>query len=191
VLLVDDPATTEIEAKLRINSFRVNVVLDRNENGQMDNALLTTLNCFGALSNISDDCKFGAGCFTVDMDMDFAIDTSGQDPQLLATVGSIIGTPAAVQCEGGANFGNRGLLGDIASNIPLSALVSSLNGLTPEFKTLGLDLGGVVEFENGKLLTIETTADVDCATCRDYIGVTGDFDVPDNQEPTECPPEGP
>lgn len=187
VLQDTNPADAVVDAKLRMNDYRVNLVLDRNATGSLDNNLAVTSNCFGPGANITDDCKWGAGCFDVDVAVDLTLDTSGENPELLAEINGLRGTPVAVQCEGGALFGDKGLLGDVATEVPLTALEDSLNALTPEFRTLGLDLGGTVDFQDARLLTVETLSEPDCPDCREYIGVTGDLAVPGDLEPTPCP----
>jgi hypothetical protein len=79
--------------------------------------------------------------------------------------------PGAV-CEGGINFGDLPFLQDAGASDPLDDLKDRVDDLTPPLQTDGLDLGGIVLFDNPRLFSIETNGDT---AFQDYLGITGDI----------------
>jgi hypothetical protein len=189
LLIQDSGATPDVvEARLHVNDLRVNVLLDR-DGGGLDGSFLTTPRCFGPLGLGPGDCKWTAACVDLDLATDLTLSMGdGEDPQIVPTVGGVLGDPVGVQCEGEESFGDEeNLLSEAGSSDPISAIEANIDALTPIFQTEGLNLGGLVRFrENPKLIAIETQTDPDCTTCQEYIGATGDISTASFDESAEA-----
>jgi hypothetical protein len=178
LLLQDNPATDNaVEAGLRFKNFLVGVVLDRNKDGAVDD-LSTVGVCTGATPEINGDCKFVAAC------IDFVLNTTltlQNDAGKLKIVSNVTGlvpqqVDAGAICAGATTVIPDGKLVGGALSAPTTGdAAADANNLTPPLQVDGLDLGGIVKFNNPRLITIDTDGD---PTFQDYLGITGEIEAP-------------
>jgi len=192
--LQDDPGTPGVvEAQLRFPKFVMRVVLDRDPNnpGTPGAPLATMPGCFSQSATSTTDCSWGGVRCEIDAKTALTLDTTGDSPKLVSQINTDPNSITSVCAKdaGGVNFGDSGLFQGLPVTIPAQAIISVLNDLSPEFKALGLDLGGKIGFTNPTLLAIRTSPagqPADCPTCQDYVGVTGTF-APVPAQPVTCP----
>jgi hypothetical protein len=178
ILIDDDSSTAEsVEARLHMNDLRVWVVLDRATDGILTGEFSQASPCLAANADNTADCKWGAACFDLDIGTSLTLGTSAEgDPQIVPTIGDIVGTPLAVDCQAPITFGAINFW-EVGARDPVYLISSNMNLLIPLFQADGLNLGGFVKFVGEpKLFTIETAADTACLSCQEYIGITGDIE---------------
>jgi hypothetical protein len=167
-----------VETNLRLNDLLVGVVLDRGSDG-IDGELNALPNCFATGADTVGDCKLVATCLDLNFPTNLSLDTTGGTlkivPEVLGV--QIPARPEGSVCEGGFNFGTEGnLLGAAANSNPIDDLMDNVDMLTPPLQSDGLDLGGIVNFSNPKLIAIDTPGGT--PGFQDYLGITGDIVAP-------------
>jgi hypothetical protein len=164
-----------VETHLRLNDLEVGVVIDRGSDG-IDGELNALPNCFATGADIVGDCKLVATCLDLNFPTNLSLDTTGGTlkivPEVLGV--QIPARPEGSVCEGGFNFGTEGsLLGAAAGSNPIDDLMDNVDALTPPLQSDGLDLGGIVNFTNAKLIAIDTPGGT--PGFEDYLGISGDI----------------
>ena len=176
LLINDDIATPEaVEARLHMNDLRVWVVLDRATDGVLTGEFSQTLPCLITGADKTADCKWGAACFDFDIGTSLTLGTSAEgDPQIVPAIGDLIGSPLAVDCQAAVNYGAINFW-EVGARDPITLISSNINLLLPLFQADGLSLGGFIKFSGApKLFALETSTSPACASCQEYIGITGD-----------------
>lgn len=168
----------KIETTLRMNDLLVGVVIDRDLDGNISGELNGLPGCFIEGADTTGDCKMIATC----LDLNFATDLSLDGLKIKPTIRGVQ-IPAREEgapCDGGINFGGDDqVLGETSGNDSIEKLKQNVDTLTPPMQSDGLDLGGVVNFSNPRLISIKTDGAVPGDTggvFQDYIGITGDIE---------------
>jgi hypothetical protein len=178
-VLTGSPVSTadKIETTLRMNDLLVGVVIDR-DGGGIGGELNALSSCFVEGADTTGDCKMIATC----LDLNFAADLSLDGLKIKPAVRGVQ-IPAREEgqpCDGGVNFGgDTQVLGETSGNDSIEDLKENIDTLTPPLQSDGLDLGGIVNFNNPRLISIQTTGAVPGDTGKvfqDYIGITGDIE---------------
>jgi hypothetical protein len=178
LLLQDNPATDNaVEAGLRFKNFLVGVVLDRNKDGAVDD-LSTVGVCTGATPEITGDCKFVAACIDFVLNTTLSLVNDGGKLKIVSTASGLVpqAADAGAICAGATTVIPDGsLVGGALSSPSTDDAAADANNLTPPLQVDGLDLGGIVKFNNPRLITIDTDGD---PTFQDYLGITGEIEAP-------------
>jgi len=168
----------QVETHLRLNDLLVGVVVDRGGDG-LDAELNTLGGCFSSTASTTGDCNMVATCLDLNMPTALSLDTTGGKLKIKPTVlgVQIPPRPEGAICEGGFNFGGDiSLLSEAAGSDPIDDLMQNVDMLTPPLQSDGLDLGGVVNFNNARLIAIDTAGGQ--SGFQDYLGITGDIAAP-------------
>ncbi|MDW7772830.1 MAG: putative metal-binding motif-containing protein [Desulfobulbaceae bacterium] len=181
-----NPVSTEgiVETYLRLNDLLVGIIVDRDNDQAISGGELNALpGCFVDGADTTGDCKIIASCLDMNIQADLGLDTSGGGLRIKPTIGSIKLPPrdAGQPCEGGFNFGgDENVLNQSADSSSIGDLESNVEFFTPALQSDGLDLGGIVTFENPKLISIDTPGGIPGSESdfQDYLGITGDIVEP-------------
>jgi hypothetical protein len=178
LLLQDDPGTDNaVEAGLRFKNFLVGVVLDRNKDSAVDD-LSTVGVCTGATPEIAGDCKFVAACIDFILKTTLSLVNDAGKLKIVSTAGGLVPqtADAGAICAGATTVIPDGsLVGGALSSPSTDDAKADANNLTPALQVDGLDLGGIVKFNNPRLITLDTDGD---PTFQDYLGITGEIEAP-------------
>jgi hypothetical protein len=179
LLLHDNAATAgQIESDLRFNDFLVGIVLDRNLDDTVAD-LKTTGVCLGTGAVIDTDCKFMAVCTDFDLHANWTLTNDAGKLKIKPTMAGKqdVDRPAGATCAGGTpttkpptDTGE-----DVIDGPQVSDAADQAEDNVPPFQTDGLDLNGIVEFSNPRLIAIETDGNL---KFQDFFGITGDMVAP-------------
>jgi hypothetical protein len=176
-LLIQDNAATGsvVETKLRLNDLLIGLTLDRNANHVLDGELNAIPPCGGPGVDTNGDCKLITTCLDLNFNTNLGLDTTGGKLQIKPTVTSVDfpdDRPPGVACESATLVGDdlTNLLNEAANSNPVDEVKSDVDLFTPPIQNDGLDLGGVVLFDNPQLFAIENGGN---PAFQDYLGIKG------------------
>jgi hypothetical protein len=119
-------------------------------------------------------------CFNLNLATDFELGSSNGNSQIVRTVKNVTDSVGYI-CGGQFDLGDGGqnLLTEAGISGPVNTIGENIQNIVRLFEPLGLALGGLVDFKNPKLSSIDvrTTPNDDCTTCADYLGLTGEIDA--------------
>jgi len=163
--------------------------VDRDNNGTPASELQTLQGCFEEDVDNTLDCKGLALCMDLNLETTLGLQTEMGKLQIVPLIGSLLigNRPEGAPCEGGVNFGTDmgSLDGAMDSDALKIDLFNNINMGAPPMQPDGLDLAGIVTFDNPKLIAIETGFN---GEFQDYVGLSGNivsptmFAPPDPQE---------
>ena len=166
----------EVFTDLFLQDLSVSFVLDREDNGFAGD-LATAKNCFAEGGNLAPDCKLYEACLDLTLKTSMALDNTGcqaGETGFRFAVDSVIpsGLESGVVCSA-ANAGDDSVVTqESAQDSTVDEVAANAEMFAPPVCAQGLDLGGVLDFSQGKLFTVTTTGSTPFA---DYLGITGDL----------------
>ena len=131
--------------------------------------------------DVTKDCKLSDACFDLNLDTEFTLGmpTPGSAQIVRTVVG--VNDSVGMECGGILNLGSGPvLLTEAGTSGPVETIQDNIEQIVQIFEALGLDLGSLVGLSDPRVLAIDVPsyADPDCATCAEYVGVTGDIVIP-------------
>ncbi len=176
LLIIDNPATQDaVEVRLRFSQISVALLVDRDGNGQLSGSIASLPRCFGPSTSTVNECALWEACLNVNVDAKLFLPPN----QLLLRMQVLDVShelSTGMVCNGGIDDADdESMIEEAAQGATLDKLNEKLREGTPDLKTKGLDFGGLVKFENAKLISIENDGDPDF---QDYIAITGKLVVP-------------
>jgi len=174
IFIDDDPATTdEVEVLMRYSQVEIGIFADRDGDGNLDGPLSTIPGCFGATTSTVDECTLWGACLNVDVRAGLFL-PPGELLLRMNVLDVSHELSTGTLCGGGQDDLETDLIEGAAGSQTLDKLNERLRQGTPDLKANGLDFGGLVSFENARLIAIENDGAPDF---QDYIAITGDLVV--------------
>jgi hypothetical protein len=180
-VLHDDSLTAPLESNLLLNDMTVAMVVDRPANGQLDGELATVPNCFAAEASSLVDCNLFTACLDITLNTSMTLQEKGEnptcpnDPAFVFAVNLPVITSnlqAGVVCGQAATQTDDEMITDQAAGDETVEELSENTALyTPPLCAKGLDLGGLFNFRNPKLISIDTGGPDGYG---DYFGIIGE-----------------
>jgi len=166
----DDPATTtKVEVLMRYSQVEIALIADRDGDGVLSQPMANLPGCFGATTSTVTECVLWAACLNVNVTAGLFLPAD----ELLLRM-SVLDVShelsTGTMCGGGQDDLETDLIEGAASSDTLDLLNQKLREGTPDLKASGLDFGGLVSFQNAKLIAIENNGDPEF---QDYIAITG------------------
>ena len=141
LLIQDDVATTEeVETSLRLNDMSVELVVDRDGDGELDGELASTHKCFAEGAPTIGDCSFFAACLDLNLEtaMRFAAKSCEEDE--------------AIICENNSDCADVGGACTDACESGKPGLVTRVLAIKPTIRALGVVCGGATTAGDDELL---------------------------------------
>ena len=186
LLITDDPATLEVEVTLQYDQISIHLLADRDGNGTFDGESIDTLTeCtfgdldaeFGTQSSNQTECILWETCLTVRLNLAMELTTNDRGKARLKFnfLGLERDVPFGVQCGGGYEVPELDFFnGEAGRSETMDLLEEKLGTSTPPLDAEGLELGGFVDFQQNRIIAIETDGNPDPNNAfYDYIGITG------------------
>lgn len=173
ILIDDNPATQdEVEVALRYSQISIGIFVDRDGDGNISGSLASLPACFGATPSTQGECAIWEACLNVNVVAQLFLPPNELLLRMqVLDVSHELSTGTV--CGGIDEVGDE-LIDETAQSEALDRLNERLREGTPDLKTKGLDFGGLVTFQNARLISIENDGNPDF---QDYIAITGDLQV--------------
>jgi hypothetical protein len=173
MLLTDNPATSPVEASLRLNDLGVAMVVDRNGNSTLDGVLADLPTCFANGVPNNGDCNLFGACMDLNLNFEMQFQTCEGRPgfrnQFINL--QILNREPGVVCSGSsATADDSTLLAQASTDETVTIdLTNRATEFAPPVCGAGMDLGGFVACDNPALFTIDAGGST---AFRDYIAIT-------------------
>lgn len=179
-VLNDDNITEELESSLLLNDMTVAMVVDRPANGQLDGELSDIPNCFAAEASSLVDCNLFTACVDITLNTSMSLDNDNpmcpDDPAFVFGVNLPVITSnvqAGVVCgQAATQTDDETVTGLAAGDETVEEISENTAHFAPPLCAKGLDLGGLFNFANPKLISIDTGGP---DSYGDYFGITGEI----------------
>ena len=175
LLIDDDPRTGPVEVHLRYSQIAIGIFADRDGDGVLEGTPGSIPSCFGSNQSTTTECALWEACLNVNVPMSVGI-----PPDRLTLQFEVLDfqhdLSTGTLCGGGIEDEDDDLILESARGQTLDLLNQKLREGIPELDSMGLNFGGLVEFQNPRLIAIENDGDPDF---QDYIAITGRLVVPE------------
>jgi hypothetical protein len=173
MLLTDNPATSPVEASLRLNDLAVAMIVDRNGDSTLDGVLADLPTCFANGVPNNGDCNLFGACMDLNLNFEMQFQTCDGRPgfrnQFINL--QILNREPGVVCSGSsATADDSTLLTQASTDETVTIdLTNRATEFAPPVCGAGMDLGGFVACDNPALFTIDAGGST---AFRDYIAIT-------------------
>ncbi|MCB2180483.1 MAG: putative metal-binding motif-containing protein [Desulfobulbaceae bacterium] len=181
--VLDDDGTTEpLESSLLLNDMTVAMVVDRPANGQLDGELADMPNCFAAEASSLVDCNLFTACLDITLNTQMTLQNKGENPTCPNDPAFVFGVnlpiltsnlEAGVVCgQAATQTDDETVTGQAAADETVEEISENTALFTPPLCAKGLDLGGLFNFQNPKLISVDTGGP---DSYGDYFGISGEI----------------
>jgi len=175
LLIDDDPKTSPVEVHFRYSQLSIGIFADRDGDGALQGASGSIPACFGNNASTTTECALWEACLNLNVpaSVEIPLDRLSLIFQILDFEHDL---STGTLCGGGIEDEDDDLILESAQGDTLDRLNERLREGVPELSSMGLNFGGLVEFQNPRLIAIENDGNPDF---QDYIAITGRLIVPE------------
>lgn len=179
MLINDDTSNAppdSLDTTLLLNDMSVSMVVDRGNAG-LEGALGGTPNCFAADASTLADCNLFVACIDITLGTKMSLDNSEcntDETGFIFSVDTITtsGLEAGVVCGAATQTDDAQITDQAAADSTVDEISKNVEIFTPPLCAKGLNLGNLLNFQNPKLISIDTGGPDDYA---DYFGIIGEI----------------
>lgn len=179
MLIKNDTSSTppeSLDTTLLLNDMSVSMVVDRGNAG-MEGEPGGTPNCFAADASTLADCNLFVACIDITLGTKMSLDNSECNTEETGFVFSVntittSGLEAGVVCGAATQTDDTRITDQAAADSTVDEISKNVEIFTPPLCAKGLSLGNLLNFQNPKLISIDTGGPDDYA---DYFGIIGEI----------------